>query len=108
MFLKLLKKPQNIINSCLNQISEEMLVAAVKKSKKQSASSIFSGRIYAVYKCAILHERMLIILLLFYNMILKQRYYPNRWLKILEICIGKGKGPILGKLRNLQLIEGDL
>ena len=41
-------------------------------------------------------------------MILKQRYCPSRWLKILEICIEKGKGPLLGKLQNLQLIEGDL
>jgi len=108
VFLKLLKKPQNIINSYPNQISEEMLVTAVKKSKKQSTSSIFSGCTYAVYKYAILHERMLIILLLFYNMILKQRYCLNRWLKILEIYIKKGKGPRLGKLRNLQLIKGDL
>ena len=26
----------------------------------------------------------------------------------MEIYIGKGKGPVLGKLRDLQLIEGDL
>ena len=61
-----------------------------------------------MYKCVVLNKRMLKIVLLFYNMILKQRYCPNRWLKILEICIGKGKGPILRKLRNLQLIEEDL
>ena len=85
-----------------------MFVNAVKKLKKRSTSSIFSGRMYAVYKCAILNERMLNILLMFYNIILKQWYCPNRWLKILEICIEKGKGPLLGKLRNLQLIEGDL
>ena len=27
---------------------------------------------------------------------------------MLETCIEKGKGPLLGKLRNLQLIEGGL
>ena len=72
MFLKLLKKPRGIMNSYPDYISKEMFVAAVKKSKKQSTSSIFSGCTYAVYKCAILHDRMRIILLLFYNMILKQ------------------------------------
>jgi len=59
VFLKLLKKPQNIMNSYPNQITEEIFVAAVKRSKKQSASSIFSGRTYTVYKCVILNERIL-------------------------------------------------
>ena len=54
-FLKLLKKPHGIMNSCPNPINKQMFVNAVKQSKKRSMLSIFSGRIYAVYKCAILN-----------------------------------------------------
>ena len=32
----------------------------------------------------------------------------KRWLKVLDIILEKGKGPILGKLRNITLIEGDI
>ena len=71
-FLKLLKKSEGISTSCPNEINEQMFVNTIKKSKKRSASSIFSRRTYAVYKYAILNERMLNILLMFYNMILKQ------------------------------------
>ena len=41
-------------------------------------------------------------------MIVKEKYFPVRWLKILDITIEKGKGQILGKLRIIQLIEVDL
>ena len=107
-FLKLLKNPEGLINSNPNQISEEMFALAVKRSKKQSPSSMFSGRRCAVYECAMLHERILNILLLFCNVILKHWCCSNRCLKLLEICIEKGKGPRLGKHRNIQLIKGNL
>ena len=41
-------------------------------------------------------------------MIVKERYFPVRWLNILDITIENGKGLILGKLRIIQLIEADL
>ena len=100
-FLKILRKPNEGLEKRPDKISEGMFVKAVKASKKQSASSIFSRRTYAVYKCAILHKKMLAILLLFYNMILAQRYCLNRWLKVLEICMEKGKGPRIRHLRKL-------
>ena len=31
-----------------------------------------------------------------------------RWLKVLDVILEKGKGPIIGKLRIIQLIEADL
>ena len=40
-------------------------------------------------------------------MMLMQQCCPLRWIKPLETCIEKGKSPLLGKLWNLQLIEGD-
>ena len=35
-------------------------------------------------------------------------WHPRRWLDIVETTTGKGKGPAIGKLRNITLIEGDL
>lgn len=39
---------------------------------------------------------------------MRERYYVKRWEKILDCIVEKGKGPILGKLRIIQLIEADL
>ena len=36
------------------------------------------------------------------------QFFPDRWLKILVVSIEKGKGPVLGKLRTIQLIKADL
>ena len=47
------------------------------------------------------------ILIRYYNLIIKYRYYLTRWLKTLDVTIEKGKKPILGKLRTIQLIEAD-
>ena len=51
---------------------------------------------------------MLRVLVMFYNILVREKYFPLRWMKILKVCIEKGKEPILGKLRVLQLIEEDL
>ena len=51
---------------------------------------------------------MIYLLLEFYNMIIRESYYLNRWLNILNVTIEKGKGLIIGMLRNIQLIEADL
>ena len=51
---------------------------------------------------------MTFILVMMLNIFLKRRYYPKCWLKELETSLEKGKGPILGKLRNITLIKGDM
>ena len=108
-FLKLLKQDgRREYQRQRRQICEHDLIKVVKKSKRSSASSIFSKRIYAVYKCAIESERMTSILVRFYNLLLQKEYYPKRWLDILDVMIGKGKGMVLGKLRIITLIEADL
>ena len=48
------------------------------------------------------------ILVTYYNILIKNRYYSKRWLKILDTILEKGKGMILGKLRTIMLIEADL
>ena len=88
-------------------ITTEDWVKVVKKSKKRSASSIFSRRIYAVYKCTLDSERMTDILVRYYNLIIKNGYFSKRWLNILDSMLGKGKGFVLGKLRIITLIEAD-
>jgi len=70
--------------------------------------SIFSKQTYATYKCTLGSERMIEILVTYYNILLKNGYYPKWWLKILDIMLGKGKGIILGKLRIIALIKVDL
>ena len=59
---------------------------------------MFSKRTYATYKCAINSIRMNMILIKYYNTIIKQRFYPKRYLKVLDVMLDKEKGPVLGKL----------
>ena len=42
-----------------------------------------------------------------YNLIISNKFYPERWLKILNTMLEKGKGPRLGKLRTSKLVEAD-
>ena len=110
-FLKLLEVPTTLREQVPSQgqyITKEQWIDKVKKAKKQSASSIFSNRTYATYKCALSSEKMTEILVEFYNIIIEVGYYPKRWQNIVDIMLEKGKGPKLGKLRTITLIEGDL
>ena len=107
-FLKLLKVPERQRCQCNKVITEENQIKVVKQSKKRSASSIFSKRTYAVYKCALSVKRMTYILVAYYNILIQNGYYPKRWLKILDTMLSKGKGMVIGKLRIITLIEGDL
>ena len=108
-FLTLLKQPQGRNHTAeLEEISELEWESVVTKVKRKSASSIFSNRTYSVYKCALDSKVMTKILLIFYNTLIKNGYYLKRWLKVLDVILEKGKGPVIGKLRTIQLIEADL
>ena len=61
-----------------------------------------------MYKCTLNSKKMTEILVQFYNQLIKKEYYPKRWLKVLDIMLEKGKGPVLGKLRTIQLMEADM
>ena len=63
---------------------------------------------YAVYKCALESEYITTILVIFYNILIRECYYPKQWLKLLDATLEKGKGPILEKIRIITLIEEDL
>jgi len=106
-FLKLLKN-QNAVNKQWEEISISEWERVVKNSKRKSASSIFSNRTYSVYKCALDSEKLTRILVLLYNTVISKGYYLKRWLKVLDVILEKGKGPVIGKLRTIQLIEADL
>ena len=78
------------------------------KSKIKSSSSIFSNRIYAIYKFALASKRLITLLVQFCNKIIYKEYFPTRWQKMLNVMLEKGKGPVIEKLRTIQLIEADL
>ena len=58
-------------------MTKDEWVQVVKRSKKQSMSSIFSLQTYAMCKCALGSERMIVIFLIFHNIIIKECYYPR-------------------------------
>ena len=107
-FLKLLAKPVESIQPNNGEISVLEWERVVKKSKRKSASSVFSGRTCSVHKCALESEVMTELLVQFYNILLRNGMCLKRWIKLLDIILEKGKGPTLGKLRTIQLYEADL
>ena len=42
------------------------------------------------------------------NIMIRNSMYQNRQFKALDVIAEKGKGPTVGKLRIIQLIEADL
>ena len=80
----------------------------VKRSKRKSVSSVFSRRTYVVYELVNNNKNFLEVLVLFYNLVLKKGIVLKRWQDILDVMLEKGKGPLLGKLRMIELIEGDM
>ena len=61
-----------------------------------------------MYKCALESSTMTKILVKFYTTVVRKGYYLKRWIKLLAVILEKGKGPIIGKLRTIQLVEADL
>ena len=47
------------------------------------------------------------MLIKFYNIVIFQEYKLNRWKKIIEVMLEKGKHPITNKLQIIQLIKAD-
>ena len=80
----------------------------VKKAKKHSVSLVFSNHAHEVYEYALDSPIMTFVLVIMFNVFLKRRHYPERWIKLLETSLEKGKGLMVGKLRSVTLIEGDL
>ena len=71
-------------------------------------SSIFSNRTHAVCKCALQYMRMTTKLVVMLNLLVKEKYYPQRQLNLVNTSLEKGKGPVLRKLRFIMLIEADM
>ena len=89
-------------------IIEEEWRGIVKKAKKISTSSTYSRRTYSLCKCALASERITMILVTYYNIIIKNQYFLKQWQKTLDAILEKGKESVLGKLRTIQLIEVDV
>lgn len=107
-FLFLLKADMETLSSDFSPITISEWNNIVRKSKKTSTSSIFSLRTYAIYKCALKSERLTHLILSLLNITIKYSYALTRWKKIFDTVLEKGKEPVLGKLRIIQLIEEDI
>ena len=99
-FLSLLKQPEEMRErDHFQSITSEEWTTVVLRVKKRSASSIYSLRNYAIYKCTLSSTRMTNVLVAYYNLIIQRQFYPSRWLKTLDVILEKNKGPIVDKLR---------
>ena len=106
--MKLIAKNDDKKKSKFTPITYDEWEKIVKKSKRRRSSSIFSNRTHAACKCALSSRTMTELLIKFYNVIMEKGLFVERWTRILDTIIEKGKGPVLGKLRITQLIEADL
>ena len=108
-FLKLLEiKDKTLPTKTFNPINMKDWRIVVKGSNKNSVSSVFSQRTYVVYKLVVDNEEFMDMLIMFYNLAIAKGIVLNRWRYVLDTMLDKGKGLVLGKLRIIELIEGDL
>ena len=89
------------------EMVEEEWIRVVKKVKRKSASSKLSKRNYSACKCALESNKMTKTLVSFYNAVVRKGCYLKRWVKLLDVTLEKGKGPIIVKLRTSRIIEED-
>ena len=61
-----------------------------------------------VHKLVVNNEEFVEVLILFCNLVIQKEIVLKRWRSVLDAMLEKGKGPLLGKLRVIDLIEGDL
>ena len=73
-FLLLLENPNWKDTTTFKAITEDNLAREVKRRKKKSTSLIFSRRTHAACKCVLNCVRIIVILVSFYNMLLKTHY----------------------------------
>ena len=109
-FMQLLKKLGGYERESnrMAEIIENEWTRVVKKVKRKSILFVFLKRNYSIYKCALESTKMISILVRFYNMVMRKGYYLKKWVKLLDVILEKGKGPIIGKLHTIKLIEVDL
>ena len=107
-FLKMLKcENDNQRSKPYVPIKIEEWRTVVMQSKVRSCSSVFSKRTHAACKCAFHRTKLTKLMVDLYNAMIREEYYVKRWIKILDVIIEKGKGPVIGTLRVIQLIEVD-
>ena len=68
----------------------------------------YSLKRYILYKLVVNNEEFMEALIMFYNFAIEKGIVLDRWQNVLDVILKKGKGAILGKLRIIELIEGDL
>ena len=69
---------------------------------------MFSAITHAMCECKLGSELITTISVMCHNAIVKAGCHPARWRKISDAMLEKGKGPTIGKLITITLIEADL
>ena len=80
----------------------------MKQLKRRSTSKKFCKRDYSAHKCATHCERMIKVLVRHFIVMLKHKYFPSRWLDVLDVMTENWKVHKINKLRIKQIIEEDL
>ena len=86
-------------------MTEDKWIKVVKLAKKRSASSIFSSYNYSICKCTIGSTKIIKILTIYYNLVIKTCYFLKIWMRILDIIIEKESRLTIRKLYTIQLID---
>ena len=90
-FLSLLRINLNAKIDNIGCTRDKEWIKALRKEKRNSASSVFSKRNHAMHKCTLFSERVVNTLVKFYNLMLDHNHYPGRRLKVLGAIIEKEK-----------------
>ena len=78
-FLLLLKQPKHQEQKeHFIQLTKEEWKNEVKRAKKRSTLLIYSRQTYALYKFALACLWLTIVLVIYYNCIIKYQYFPKR------------------------------
>ena len=106
-YLQLFRRENHYNTNQYKEITLEEWIKVVKQVKKTSTSSIFSKKTYTICKCSLAYKDFTKMLIQFYNLVLRQDYKLQRWTKIVEVILEKGKELLINKLQTIQLIEAD-
>ena len=107
-FLLLLKQQNGLQADEDDEINKKEWRIVVNQVKMQRSSPAFSTRGYSVHECALQSERMVDVLVTFYNFVIKFNNFPERWLKVVDTLIEKRKVPRINKSIPLEMIEADM
>ena len=107
-FLFLSKRPKIPIPDNEGETQESECKQVVWKTKKRSTLSTFLMRDISVCKFEIKSDKVVLMLVKIWKMLIEHNHCPSRWLKFADAMLEQVKVPRLKKLRILEMIEINL